>query len=233
MNDPTPAPYGEITRRFTHLSEADAEHHARRLLGVGRQQANIERPDAATAGHYRQLVVAARGGDEVAFAWLATTHRPLLLARGRLLYANDPSEWGAIALEALHTTLRRVDPDEDHWLRRTVALRLSSLMWRHTRRQRTRSAAEQPTDPTRFPIRIHPAGHAGHDPHPELSAALADLLGRLDVPTRAGLRALADEQTLEPVADAHQVSPSALRQRVTRARHQLQPELATFVRTVA
>ena len=233
MHDPTPAPYGEITRRFTHLSDSDAEHHARRLLGVGRLQASIERPDGASAGHYRQLVVAARGGDEVAFAWLATTHRPLLLARGRVLYASDPSKWGAVALEALHITLRRVDLDENRWLRRAVALGLSSRIGRHTKRQRTRSAAERPTDPTRFPIRIHPAGHAGHDPHPELSAALADLLGALDVPTRAGLRALADEQTLEPVADAHHVSHSALRQRVTRARHQLQPELATFVRTVA
>ena len=231
MNDDTPAPYGEITRRWTQLSEADRDHEARRLLGVTRLQAKIEQPNA-TSTHYRHLVEAAVAADEVAFSWLATSHRPLLIARGRALLRDEPAEWGAAALEVLHTTLHRVDPAEGRWLRSTVAQRLSARMNVHVRRHIDRQDREELTDPTRLHIHLPPDAD-DRDVHTELSAALADMLGRLDVPTRDGLRALADRQPLETVAAAHGLSHAALRQRVTRARHRLQPQLAPFMRTVA
>jgi hypothetical protein len=231
MHDDTPAPYGEVTRRWTQLSEADRDHEARRLLGVTRLQAKIERPNA-TSTHYRQLVEAAIADDEVAFAWLATSHRPLLVARGRALLRDDPTEWGAVALDVLHTTLHRVDPGEGRWLRSTVAQRLSARMSAQIRRHIDRHDREELTDPTRLHLHL-PPDLDGQDVHTELSAALADMLGRLDDPTRDGLRALADRQPLEPVAAEHGLSHAALRQRVTRARHRLQPQLAPFMRTVA
>ncbi len=231
MNDDTPAPYGEVTRRWTQLSEADRDHEARRLLGVTRLQSKIERPNA-TSTHYRQLVEAAVADDEVAFAWLATSHRPLLIARGRALLRDDPTEWGAAALEVLHTTLHRVDPAEGRWLRSTVAQRLSARMSVQVRRHIDRQNREELTDPTRLYIHL-PPDPDNRDVHTELSAALADMLGRLDGPTRDGLRALADRQPLETVAAEHGLSHAALRQRVTRARHRLQPQLAPFMRTVA
>ena len=182
MNDDTPAPYGEITRRWTQLSEADRDHEARRLLGVTRLQAKIEQPNA-TSTHYRHLVEAAVAADEVAFAWLATSHRPLLIARGRALLRDEPAEWGAAALEVLHTTLHRVDPAEGRWLRSTVAQRLSARMNVHIRRHIDRQDREELTDPTRLHIHLPPDAD-DRDVHTELSAALADMLGRLDVPTR-------------------------------------------------
>jgi hypothetical protein len=231
MHDDTPAPYGEVTRRWTQLDEVDRDHEARRLLGVTRLQAKIERP-TATSTHYRQLVEAAVADDEVAFAWLATSHRPLLVARGRALLRDDPTEWGAVALDVLHTTLHRVDPGEGRWLRSTVAQRLSARMSAQIRRHIDRHDREELTDPTYLHIHLPPAPD-GQDEHTELSAALADMLGRLDDPTRDGLRALAEREPLEAVAAEHGLTHAALRQRVTRARHRLQPQLAPFMRTVA
>jgi DNA-directed RNA polymerase specialized sigma24 family protein len=90
------------------------------------------------------------------------------------------------------------------------------------------------SSPTRPYLHIHlPPAPDGQDEHTELSAALADMLGRLDDPTRDGLRALAEREPLEAVAAEHGLTHAALRQRVTRARHRLQPQLAPFMRTVA
>lgn len=232
MNDDTPAPYGNVTRRWTQLSEVDRDHEARRLIGVTRLQARIERPNA-TSNHYRQLVEAAVADDEVAFAWLATSHRPLLIARGRALLRDDPAEWGSVALNVLHTTLHRADPTEGRWLRSTVAQRLSARMSAQVRRHLDRYDREELTDPARLHVHLPPDTAAGQDVHTDLSAALAELLARLDDPTRDGLCALANRHPLEAVAAEHGLSHAALRQRVTRARHRLQPQLAPFVRTVA
>lgn len=231
MNDHTPAPYGEVTRRWTELNEADRDYEARRLLGVPRLQARIERP-TATSADYRHLVEAAVANDDVAFAWLATSHRPLLIARGRALLRDDPTEWGAVALEVLHITLHRVDPTEGRWLRSSVAQRLSARMNVEIRRHIDRHDREQLTDPTRLYVHFPPVPDT-RDVHAELSAALADMLGRLDDPTRDGLQALADRQPLEAVAAGHGITHAALRQRITRARHRLQPQLTPFLRTVA
>ena len=131
--DLTPAPYGTLTRRWTHLSPADKDREARRLVGVARVQARIEQPDATTGQHYVQLVAAGQASDEVALAWLATTHRPLLLDRGRALFAIDPQEWGSVALELLHRTVHDADLDDGRWLRSTITQRLHRVMVREVR----------------------------------------------------------------------------------------------------
>jgi hypothetical protein len=230
MHDATPAPYGNLTRRWTLLAEADRNAHASRLVGTDHLAAGIDQPDEHTAGNYRRLLVAAVDGDEVALGWLATSHRPLLLARGRSLYAEDPSEWGAVALELLHTTLKRANLDEGRWLRRSVAVKLAAGMARQVADHATRRQVEQLTDPTR----LHPLAHTYDvEPDLDLSAAISTAMARLDAPTRDGLRALADQQPLQTVAERHELSHAALRQRISRARHRLQPQLAPFLRTVA
>lgn len=143
MYDPTPPPYGTITRRWTLLSDAERDRHAYRLLGVSYRQARITQPEGAD--HYRRLVEAVRAGDLHAFAWLATSHRPLLLRRGQRLRAEDPAEWGAVCLELLYTVLQRTPLDEDQWLRRNVSRRLSQYLGERSRRHFARR--EQTTDP--------------------------------------------------------------------------------------
>lgn len=229
MRDTTPAPYGEITRRWTRLSLHDRNRHAARLVGVDLAHARIDRPDAGGV-HYARLVEGALADDELAFAWLATTHRPLLIARGRPLYLDDSSEWGAVALEVLHTTLRRIDLGHGRWLRSAVARRLSARMHVHVHRHVARRRVELPTDPATL-LRRGDAVVDDRDGHVELSAVIAEVCARLDGPTRAGLCALAESQSLTGVAAAHELSHAALRQRVTRAKARLRPELAGFVRT--
>jgi hypothetical protein len=233
MHDETPGPYGQVTRRWTQLSEPVRDREARRLIGVPYLQAGIDRPDATTASHYQRLVNTAVTGDEIAIAWLATSHRPLLLARGRALFVEDEAEWGAAALEVLEVTLHRADTSSGRWLRSQIAQRLASRMSAQVRHHLTRRNHEQVTDPAVLHLHAPAASAPSSDEPTELAAALADLLGRLDAPTREGLCALADRRSLETVAAQHELSHAALRQRVTRARHQLQPALATFLRTAA
>jgi hypothetical protein len=228
--DITPPPYGAITRRWSHLSTFEQNRHARRLLGVGAVPASIEQPDGDTAGHYQRLVTAATDGDEIAFAWLATSHRPLLIARGRILFEDDPAEWGAVCLELLHTTLHTVNPAAGRWLRRSVALRLANEITRAVGAHLDHQRLERPTDPT---LGYEPRPRTfseSADPHPDLSLALDEVLDGLDPAIRDGLHAVADRQPLADVAEQHRLSHDALRQRLTRARRRLRPQLAAYHR---
>ena len=229
MIDLLPPPFGEVTRRWTLLSPSQRDRHARRLLGVSFDEARIERPDAATAHQYRRLVDAAVAEDPIAFAWLATSHRPLLLAHGRPLFEDDPSEWGAVCLEALHLTLASVNPAAGRWLRRRVALRLLSRLSEAVDRHVRRRTVERATDPLIVSATDPPAVEP--EAHLELSIALDRVLGRLEPATREAFRALADERSLEDVARRHDVPTSTLRQRVVRARPRLQAQLAGYQRT--
>ena len=56
------------------------------------------------------------------------------------------------------------------------------------------------------------------------------MLAALDEPTRESLLALANHEPLVGVAARHGLSYDAVRQRVTRARKRLQPELAVYHR---
>lgn len=233
MVDPTPPPLGDLTRRWTHLTDRDRREQTHRLLdGVcpGEAVVHVDRPALDRGLCYRRLVPAAAGGDEVALAWLATTHRPLLVARGRALLEQDPAEWGAACLEVLHTTLARADLQAGRWLRRRVAQHLARHLARLVAHHLHRHRRESPTAPTLLEASWpRPAGSAREGPL-DLSLALDRALGRLDRPTRDAFYALADDKPLEPVADRHGLSHAAVRQRVVRARRRLQPELATYRR---
>jgi hypothetical protein len=233
VHDTTPAPYGDVTRRWSSLSGPERDRHARRLIGVALAQAAIDRPDAHSVCHYRRLLVAARAGDEIAFAWLTCSHRPLLLLRGRALYRADPAEWGAAALEVLHATVQHVEVARGRWLRSTVTQRLAKQMDHRVRAYLRCQQHERLVEPRLLHLHAPPVPAVDDDEHPELSAVLATLLGRLDTATRDGLVALADRESLDPVATAHALTNAALRQRITRARHGLQPQLAAYRRTVA
>jgi DNA-directed RNA polymerase specialized sigma24 family protein len=234
MYDPTPPPYGEITRRWTLLDRDTRHRQAVRLLGSACGTgaiAHVDRPGLDAGACYHQLVPAAASGDPVALGWVAATHRPLLVTRGRALFEHDPTEWGSVCLEALHRTFASADLSETRWLRRRVsralANRLSLVVGQHLDRRRRECPvadaslhARQATDPS-----------WDWDPHPELSLDLDRVLDTLDEPTRDSLLALANRVPLAEVAERHGLSYDAVRQRVCRARKRLRPELAAYVRT--
>jgi DNA-directed RNA polymerase specialized sigma24 family protein len=229
MVDLTADPLGTVTGRWTRLSAADRDRHAYRLLGVGLAEARIDTPDAGCHHHYAALVTAALAGDPVAFGWLAESHRPMLVSRGRLLFDRDPTEWSGASLEVLLTALRYAQAQPPSpWLRRQVAQQINHRFKRIVRRELARYRAERSCDPAQLPIDDRPVGT---DPHPQLTDAVERALDRLDPATRAGLRAAATQRPLAPVADAHHLTHAALRQRLVRARRQLQPQLAAFART--
>lgn len=231
--DLTPAPYGTLTRRWTQLSTADKDREARRLVGVSRVHARIERPDAATGHHYVQLVAAAKANDEVALAWLATSHRPVLLDRGRALFARDTEEWGSVALELLHRAVHTADLTDGQWLRSRMTHRLHRLMVRHVRDHLRQQAGEELTDPTEMRRLQASVPSVDTDPHLDLSAAITTACGRLDTATRAGIQALVEERCLADVAADHGMTAVAMRQRIRRVRTRLRPELANYHRAVA
>lgn len=112
MYDPTPPPFGDFTRRWTQLDDLQRDDHTHRLLGTrcaGQGRRHVDRPALDDGRCYHQLVPAVADGDEVALGWLATSHRPLLVARGLALLEHDPSEWGAVCLEALYVTAAKAD----------------------------------------------------------------------------------------------------------------------------
>lgn len=93
MFDPTPPPFGDVTRRWTQLEDQVRAREVDRLLGAGCQAghlSHVARPGRDLGGCYLRLVTAGIDGDEVAVAWLATTHRPLLVSRGLALFEHDP-----------------------------------------------------------------------------------------------------------------------------------------------
>ena len=230
MVDPTADPFGDVAGRWTRLSDAERDRHADRLVGVALADARIEDPDASCHEQYAALVAAAVAGDQVAFGWLADSHRPLLLARGRLLVDRDPTEWSSVSLEVLLASLRCAHAGGPGvWLRRQVAQQICHRLGRIVRRELARYRRERPCDPSRLPA-FEP--DAEPEPHPLLTDALDQALDRLDDATSAGLRAVAMQLPLATVADAHQLSVPALKQRLVRARRQLRPQLAAFAPSV-
>lgn len=148
MYDTTPAPFGDVTRRWTALDSDARQRHAVRLLSCdcpGDVAVHVDRPGLDAGICYRQLVPAAAAGDPIALGWLATTHRPLLVARGRALLDHDPTEWGAVCLEVLHRTLASADLSEVRWLRRRVARRLVARPRCNARPCRRRPSSGWPT----------------------------------------------------------------------------------------
>ena len=236
MIDLTPSPYGDVTRRWTHLATAQRLQHATRLLGPEADDVALVGCESALATTaYAQLVDAARDGDQIAFAWLATVHRPLMLQRGRVIFEDDPAEWGALCLELLARRLRLAALESGPWLRRHIAMRLVDELSRRTHQHLRRRRTERATDPVVLPtIRntwSDPRRDPGHDPHPELSDALAEALTDLDPATVDALRASADGAPLYEVAARHDIDAAVLRQRLWRARRRLQPDLAAFQRS--
>ena len=222
-------PLGHIVNRWTHLSAFERDRQSHRIVGVGVAQARIERPDAAHHRAYARLVDAALAGDAVAVGWLAHTHRPVLLARGRLLFDRDPSEWAAASLEVLLAAARYAQAGGGGpWLRRQVVQQIGHQMRRLVARELTRRRIEDACDPV-WLARLEPPGEP--QPHPQLTAALDRALGRLDAATSAGLAAVAAREPLASVAADHHLTPAALRQRMVRARRRLRPQLAEFARS--
>lgn len=233
MYDTTPAPYGDVTRRWTALDADARQRHIVRLLSCdcpGDVTTHIDRPGLDAGACYRQLVPAAAAGDPVALGWLATTHRPLLIARGRALLEHDPTEWGAACLEALHRTVASADLSETRWLRRRVARRLTNRLSRVVAQHLNRRQRECPVATANLHGRQDAAPGWGWDPHPDLTLELDRVLDSLDAPTRDSLIALANRDPLVQVAERHGLSYAAVRQRVSRARKRLQPELAVYHR---
>ena len=231
LPDVLPAPYGDVTRRWTQLDPETRDTEAVRLVGVPLAAARVDSPDPSCHEQYLTVADAAVAGDEVAFGWLATSHRPVLLSSGRILFEHDPAEWGANSLELLYTALARSNRAAGPWLRRQVTLHLRGRMARLTRTHLARRGLERPIDPARLygsgMDRVEPL----RDPHPDLTIALERAVARFEPSTRDGLRAVATHEPLAAVAAAHQLSEPALRQRISRARRQMQPELTAFRRS--
>lgn len=91
-------------------------------------------------------------------------------------------------------------------------------------------AARVPGRGRRSPGPADAAASWDTNPHPDLTLDLDRALHTLDEPTRDSLLALANREPLAAVAERHGLSYDAVRQRVTRARKRLQPELATYRR---
>ncbi len=235
MDDPTPPPFGDVTRRWTQLADQERARHMARLVGEACPSlhwAHVDRPDLDLGACYQQLVPAAAVGDEVAIGWLATSHRPLLVARGRAMLEHDPTEWGAVCLEVLHTTLAKANASAGRWLRRRVAQQLTSQLSRIVAQHVARRRREAPTAPAALRSAPQLPGSDRWDPHPELSLELDRALHQLDPATRDALYALAYDQPLAEIARRHGLSYAAVRQRVSRARRRLQPDLTTYRRAV-
>jgi hypothetical protein len=230
VRDRLPAPYGAVTARFALLDPCERDRQSVRLLGVGYRQARIVKPDRVGCDHYRKLAVAAADGDEVALGWLASSHRALLLARGRVLFDHDPVEWGATALELLYRTLVRANPAAGVWLRRQVVVHLSTRMLRAVDAHMTRVRVEQLTDPQALRDSACAVAGPDDDPHPQLTVALRQALAGLPGSTVATLCASAAREPLDAIVAETGLSDATLRQRATRARRQLRVELADLQR---
>ena len=227
------SPYDEVTRRWTQLPRHRKDEHARRILGVPLAEVRIGTPKSYEQDHYLALVGAALEGDPIAFAWLAESHKALLVARGRTLLLHDPDTWAEVALEILHQGLRRAADAVGPWSRRRVALHLCSRMARAVRAHGRRAVTELSTDPHVLPSHCREFEDPYRSVHPELSAALDVALARVAPSAADGFRAAARLEPLTSVAEAHQIDEAALRQRMARARRQLRPQLASFVRAAS
>jgi len=235
MFDDIPPPFGDVTRRWTQLTDDQRSDHAFRLLGRGCVDASIghvARPIQDDGRCYANLVTAGSAGDPIALGWLAGSHQAMLIVRGRALYEQDPTEWGAVALEALQVTIGCVDPSIGVWLRRRVMQHCCRHMARTVARHLARQRREIPTDPAALRVTKSAPDTQWADPHVDLGLVLDRVLAALDPPTRDGFLALANQQPLELVAARHGLNNNALRGRMTRARKRLRPQLAGYIRTV-
>jgi DNA-directed RNA polymerase specialized sigma24 family protein len=236
MLDDTPAPLGDVTRRWSCLDDDQRDLHAGRLLGhdcPGNGIAHVETPKVDDGACYRRVVLAAIDGDPVALGWIATTHRPLLVSHGRALLERDASEWGAVCLEQLHRVMVKADLSDARWLRRRIARQLVHRVGWIVADYLGRCHREDPVEPVRLSAHQAAAQTLGDVPDEGLAEDLGRLLAQVDLPTRDALLALADHEPLYQVAERHQLSYGALRQRVTRARKQLRSELAAYRRAAA
>jgi hypothetical protein len=225
--------YDQVSRHWTRLSPEGKDAHARRLVGVPVAEVGICAPDTYRQEHYLALVTAALDGDVVAFAWLADSHRPLLLARGRTLLRHDPEAWSEVALEILHQGLRRAVDAAGPWSRRRVSLHLCSRMARAVRDHARRADLERATDPDVLSSSCREVDDPYRTVHPELTEALEQALARVAPAAADGLRAVARLEPLGPVARSYRIDEAALRQRMARARRQLRPQLASFARATS
>ena len=235
MFDSTPAPLGDVTRRWTHLGDGERDRHVNRLLGTtctGELTAHVEDPTHDGGACYLRLVSAALAGDPIGLGWLATSHRPLLVTRGRVLLDHDSTEWGAVCLEALYRTLAQADLSDACWLRRRVARRLSYRVGKVVAQYLDRRGYERPIGPARLHARREAVAGCGWDDQANLRDDLHRALEQLDAVTRDALFAMADHEPLYDVANRHGLTYSAVRQRVSRARKALRPELAAYHRGV-
>jgi len=234
MFDDIPPPFGDVTRQWTQLNDQQRQRHAARMLGSGCPPGpeHVRRPQQDDGACYARLVAAAAAGDSIAFAWLATSHRPILLVRGRAIYDHDPSEWGAVAIEALHQTVTRVDVSIGVWLRRRVVQHSCRFVSRRVDQYLARRAHEIATDPADLAHTGWTPVQGSPDPHLDLSIALDEALARLDAPTRDAFLALANHRPLDDVVDRYHLTYDTVRNRVKRARVRLQPQLAGYVRAV-
>lgn len=235
MFDDIPPPFGDVTRRWTHLTDEQRADHAFRLLQddcVGAGIGHVDRPVEDGGRCYANLVAAGAARDPIALGWLASSHQPILVVRGQALYDQDPTEWGAVALEALQVTIDRVDPSIGVWLRRRVVQHSCRHVTRTVARHLARRRREIPTAPTVLRRTRWSPDEQWSDPHADLSITLDRILAGLDAPTRDGFLALVNQQPLELVAARHGLNHDALRGRMSRARKRLQPQLAGYVRAV-
>lgn len=236
MLDTTPAPFGDVTRRWTHLDDGESDRHANRLLGdtcTGNLAAHIDTPALDEGACYRQLVSAAVDGDPVSIGWIATCHRPLLVTRGRVLFEHDATEWGAVCLEVLYGTLATADLSESCWLRRRVARQLTHRVGKVVADHLDRRERERPCSPDEIHAHQDATEDGGwHDPS-NLSDDLHRALEQFDAVTCEALFALANHEPLYDVARRHGMSYPAVRQRVSRARKTLRPQLASYHRAAS
>lgn len=236
MFDDTPAPLGDVTRRWSCLDDEDRERHAVRLLGrdcPGDRIAHVETPKVDDGTCYHRLVIAAIDGDPIALGWITTTHRPLLVSHGRALLERDPSEWGAVCLEQLHRIMVKADLSDTRWLRRRIARQLVHRIGGIVADHLGRSRREEPVEPVQLSTHHAAVQAPSETTDDRLAGDLARLLSELDVPSRDALLALAEHVPLYEIADRHELSYAAIRQRVSRARRQLRSELAVYRRAAA
>lgn len=106
--------------------------------------------------------------------------------------------------------------------RSTVSTRLYDIVSRHLERCRREFPSAQNNVVERRRVEWNSSA--------DLSLQFDRLLDELDEPTRDALVALAHGEPLAEVADRHGLSYDAVRQRLSRARKRLQPELATYRR---
>jgi DNA-directed RNA polymerase specialized sigma24 family protein len=232
MLDATPAPYGDLTRRWNRIPTAARAARARPLI-VGACESpaveHVDDPGLDDGACYWQLVSSAHAGNELAWGWLAATHCPTLLRHGRWLMEDDPGEWGVVAFDVFVRAIGVADLRTGRWLRRRLAGRLVREMSAVRRRLQRRSSFEMSIDPSVLSRFERPVVGSGS----ELAEVIDLAIMEFDQPTRDALLEIAHGGCVRDVARDHGLPYMTLHQRVWRARERLRPQLAGFVRAAA